>query len=445
MRICFVSRRFFPAISGMSVYALNLLRELVGAGHDVTMISQYRGDPLGIRVYGGGPPPGVPGVRVIGLEQLGEQDGGNFEADVAAMKAAILAEHAREPFDILHAQYGYPCGWAVLEAAREIAVPTVVSIQGGDGHWVGSCCETHRLAMVRVLDHAGAVLIGCRSFAEEVTERLGTDPARFTIVPGAVDTERFTPAVHLPLPLAGEGRGEGGGAHRGRSASDTHRSPHPDLLPQAGEGEGTRVPVLLYHGRVDARKGVLDMLDALAPLAAEGVPFRLLVSGIGPTFDETAARIAALGLGEHATMTGYVDYADVPEVYRRADVFVSPTYAEGFSNTILEAMASGLAVVSCRSVGVVDCIRDDDNGLLTEPGDVPGLTAALRRVITDVALRRRLAQAGLDECRRVYAWGTVGRQIMDVYASLLGTAPDRDWPLELPVTPCRFRAEPHLL
>ena len=152
MRICFVSRRFFPAISGMSVYALNLLRELVAAGHDVTMISQYRGDPFGMRVYGGGPPPPVPGVRVIGLEQRGEQNGGDFETDVAALVARIRAEHARAPFDILHAQYGYPCGWGGTGGVtRDIGVPNVVSIQGGDGHWVGSCCETHRLAMVRVL------------------------------------------------------------------------------------------------------------------------------------------------------------------------------------------------------------------------------------------------------------------------------------------------------
>jgi glycogen(starch) synthase len=405
MRICFVSRRFFPAISGMSVYALNLLRELVAAGHDVTMISQYRGDPLGIRVYGGGPPPPVPGVKVIGLEQVGEQDGGDFETDVANMKAAILREHTLAPFDILHAQYGYPCGWAVLEASRETGVPNVVSIQGGDGHWVGSCCETHRLAMVRVLDHAGSVLIGCRSFADEVTHRLGTDPARFTIVPGAVDVARFTP----------------------------------------GERPAGGPPVLLYHGRVDARKGVLDMLDALAPLVAEAVPFELLVSGIGPTFDETAAWIEHLGLGGHARMTGYIDYADVPQIYRRADIFVSPTYAEGFSNTILEAMASGLAVVSCRSVGVVDCIRDGENGLLTDPGDIPALTAALRRMLTDRTERDRLAQAGLEECRRVYSWSAVGRQIMDVYADVRGTKPDLAWPAELPRTPCRFRQEPHLL
>jgi glycosyltransferase involved in cell wall biosynthesis len=293
----------------------------------------------------------------------------------------------------------------VLQASRATGVPNVVSIQGGDGHWVGSCCETHRLAMVRVLDHAGAVLIGCQSFAQEVVDRLQTDPARFTIVPGAVDVARFTP----------------------------------------GDRPAQAAPTLLYHGRVDARKGVLDMLDALAPLAAEAVPFRLLISGIGPTYDETAARIAALGLGEHAQMTGYVDYDDVPAVYRRADIFVSPTYAEGFSNTILEAMASRLAVVSCRSVGVVDCIRDGENGLLTDPGDVPALTAALRRVLTDAPLRHRLADAALEECRRVYSWSAVGRQIMDVYAGLAGTAPDCAWDHSLPITPCRFRAEPHLL
>ena len=144
-------------------------------------------------------------------------------------------------------------------------------------------------------------------------------------------------------------------------------------------------------------------------------------------------------------MTGYVDYARVPEVYRRADVFVSPTYAEGFSNTILEAMASGLAVVSCRSVGVVDCIRDGENGLLTEPGDRAGLADALRRLLQDTALLRRLAAAGLAECRAVYSWQKVGRQIMDVYADVRGEAPDLAWETGLPLTPCRFRGEPHLL
>lgn len=415
MRVCFVSRRYFPAISGMSVYAKNLLHELVTAGHDVTMVSQYRSDPFGTAVYGGGPPPPVAGVRVIGLEAKGEQgregrQPGDFERDIDAMVDAIAAEYAKRPFDILHAQYGYPTGWAALLASRRLGIPNVVSIQGGDGHWVGSCCETHRLAMTRVLDHAGAVLIGGHSFAEEVSGRLGTDPGRFTIVPGAVATGRFHPAV--------------------------------ETRPPQEEG-----PVrLLYHGRVDRRKGALDLLEALAFLAVRHVPFRATISGIGPDVEACRARAAGLDLGPPALVfTGYADYGAVPDLYRHADVFVSPTHAEGFSNTILEAMASGLAIVSCRAVGVVDCLTDGRDALLTEPGDVPALADALESLIRNPALRHRLAGAALVECRRTYSWAIVAGRIMEVYGRLAGTRPDVAFSPDLPMAPCRFRSEPHLL
>ena len=413
MRILFCSRRFFPAISGMSVYAANLLRQLVAAGHDVTMVSQYRGDPTGTRVYGGGPPPEIPGVTTIGRPSLGEEafaqpGGAVFERDVDDMVAMILAEHRKRPFDILHAQYGYPNGWAVLLAARQAGMPTVVSIQGGDGHWVGACCETHREGMLRVLNHANALLIGCESFAQEVIGRLGVSRERFTIVPGAVDVTRFKPAP---------GRAPGDAAEPAR---------------------------LLYHGRVDRRKGALDFLEALALLRAQGVAFAATVSGIGPDYDSARALAAERGLD--VAFTGYVEYDAVPALYRESDVFVSPTYAEGFSNTILEAMASGLPTLSCYAVGVVDCLRDGENGLLVQPGDVPAQAAALRRLIEDAALRRRLAATALEECRRTYSWEAVGARIMGVYAALHGKAPDTDFDPVLPRDPgCRFRAEPHLL
>ncbi len=408
MRILFCSRRYFPAISGMSVYAHNLLGQLVAAGHDVTMVSQYRGDAAGTQVYGGGPPPALQGVRVLGCRSLGEEASGDFERDVEDMVRIILIEHARAPFDVLHAQYGYPNGWAVLLAAREIGVPTVVSIQGGDGHWVGSCCETHRVAMLDVLGNANALLIGCDSFANEVVERLGVPRGRFTIVPGAVAVERFHPAP---------GRESG-------DAADPVR--------------------LLYHGRVDRRKGALDFLDALAILRGEGTLFAATISGIGPDFD--ACREAAGRLGLAVAFPGHADYDAAPALYRQADAFVSPTYAEGFSNTILEAMASGLPSVSCRAVGVVDCLRDGENGLLSEPGDVPALADNLRRIVRDPALRRRLAANALAECRRTYSWDAVGRQIMDIYAAVRGQPPGRNFAPLLPYDPsCKFRAAPHLL
>ncbi len=394
LRVCFVSRRFFPAISGMSVYALNLLRELVAAGHDVTMVSQYRGDAEGTAVYGGGPPPAVPGVRVVGLEALGEQDGGDFERDVQTMRETVVAHG---PFDIVHAQYGYPTGLAGLLAAADLGVPGVVSIQGGDGHWVGSCCGTHERAMRAVLDGADALLIGSVSFAEEVRDRLGTPLERFTIVPGAVDTARFAPA-------------------------SAPRAPGPLRL--------------LYHGRADRRKGLLDFIEALRRLDRD---VEAQVSGIGP--DHAEARRLAAGLP--VAFTGWADYAATPDRYRAADAFVSPTYAEGFSNTILEAMATGLPIVSCNAVGVVDCLRHEDNALLVAPGDVDALTAALRRIVDEPALRTGLAETALREARAIYSWTAVGRQITDVYGAV--RAAGAFAPPAGAIEPCRFRAAPHLL
>jgi glycogen(starch) synthase len=204
---------------------------------------------------------------------------------------------------------------------------------------------------------------------------------------------------------------------------------------------------LFYHGRVDRRKGVLDFIDALALVRARAIPFEAIISGIGPDVESSKARAADLNFSEaEIRFTGYADYDTVPDLYRAADVFVSPTYAEGFSNTILEAMAAGLAVVSTHSVGVSDCLRDDENGLLVQPGDVPALAEALARVIEDAPLRKRLAADGLAECRRVYSWRAVGRQIMEVYAGIARTRPATDFPTVLPHDPsCRFRAEPHLL
>ncbi len=407
MRICFLSRRYLPAISGMTIYAINLLRELVDAGHDVTMINQYYGGAHAT-VYGGGPPPPVRGVTVIGLEAEGEQERGDFEGDIATMIDTIKREHAKRPFDVLHAQYGYPTGWAVLLASADLNLPCVVSIQGGDGHWVGSCCETHYHAFRRVLDHAGALLIGGASFAAEVSERMDVPSSRFTFVPGAVDTSRFRPA----------------------------RAP----------GALSPVPRLLYHGRVDRRKGVLDFIEALVLLRTRGVAFAATVSGIGPDVEPAQALAARLGFTPEAVrFTGYADYADTPEIYRDADIFASPTYAEGFSNTILEAMASGIPVASCEVVGVVDCLQDGLNGLLTRPGDIGAHADALCRLIDDQPLRSRLAERALADARNVYAWRVVGARIMAVYAALAGTPPDTRFSRHLTLEPCRFRERPHLL
>nr|WP_217809841.1 glycosyltransferase family 4 protein [Micromonospora sp. NBS 11-29] len=321
------------------------------------------------------------------------------------MTDTVLRLHARRPFDVLHAQYAYPNGLAVLRAARAAGLPAVVSVQGGDGHWVGTCCDTHRLLVRAVFAHAPALLIGSASFAAEVCQRHDLDPGRFTVVPGATDTGRFTPSRPF--------------------------------------GELSDPPALLYHGRVDARKGVLDLLDAVAKLRADATRVRLLISGIGPDVDATTARIAELGLAGDVDLLGAVPYERAHQVYARGDIFVSPTYAEGFSNTILEAMASGLPVVSTDVVGVRDCVRPEDNGLLVPAGDPAALAGAVRRLLDDADLRERLATRAHHDVVRKWSWPVIAHRITAVYDGLDATVPEiADPPPDLA---CRFRAAPHLL
>ena len=420
MRLCFFSRRYFPAISGMSVYAQNLLQALVALGHEVTLISQYRGDAEGTRVYGGGPPPAVPGVRVLGLEAVGEQEQpvANFERDIETMVATAVAEHARAPFDLLHAQYGYPTGLAALETSRRLGLPNVVSIQGGDGHWVGvGCCETHREAMRAVLDHAGALLIGSKSFAGEVHANHGTPLDRFTVVPGAVDMVNFQPRARY----------------------------------FAGQWINAAQPVILYHGRVDRRKGALDLLEAFALLRARQHPValraRLLYAGVGPDSMEVLGRVNLLGLGHAFTNVGYVPYENAPNVYRAADIFVSPTHSGSFAHTILEAMSAGLPVISCKVTGVVDVIRDGINGLLVPPGNAGALANALARLLDEPLLRLRLSERARREVREQRSsWAEVARQVTGVYEQVRRTPPDNDWTLSTSPDPaCRFRGAPQWL
>lgn len=308
-----------------------------------------------------------------------------FAHRAASVTVADMArgEHVHLPFG--EADIDLPAVLGTI-VARRLGVPCVVSIQGGDGHWVGSCCATHLDAMRIVCEQASALLIGCASFRDEVVERLGVAPELFTVVPGAVDVERFAPQ-----------------ASGGSPPRDEADRPHP--RPQS--------PSVCSITPRGPPEGILDLLDAL-PESQE-----LAVSGIGPDYEPACAAAA----GRPVRFLGQIDYADVPAVYAEGDVFVSPTYAEGFSNTVLEAMAAGLPIVSTTAVGVVDCLRHEENALLVEPGDVAGLRAALERITSDAALRDRLRAAALEEVRATYAWPRVAALIDAEYAGVAGTTP----------------------
>lgn len=355
------------------------------------------------------------GLRSFGEERADAQTPADFESDTQAMTEQALYYHQQQPFDVVHAQYCYPTGLAALEISRQLGIPNVVSIQGGDGHWVGLCCSTHRQAMQAVLNHATALVIGCRSFADEVVHNHGIPLERLTIVPGATNVDQFKPAQPV----------------------GTLRSP----------------ARLLYHGRVDQRKGVLDFVRSGRQLLDAGESVRLIISGIGPDAGAARQLVGELKMEDQTDFLGAVPYNEAANVYAQGDLFISPTYAEGFSNTILEAMASGLPIVSTRTVGVIDCLEDEVNAALVEPGDVDALARATQRMLHDEVYRVGLAQRAYEEVLAQYAWPVVAEQLEGIYQEVSNAKLDHAWQAVFDIEAtaaeadrsCRFRQDPHLL
>nr|PZN74004.1 MAG: glycosyl transferase family 1 [Pseudomonadota bacterium] len=161
----------------------------------------------------------------------------------------------------------------------------------------------------------------------------------------------------------------------------------------SGSGDGQEIK-LLSVGSITPRKGYPILVQALAPLS--GLDWRLTI--VGPqdrdraAFAELQAAIARHKLDDRIELTGALDRQRIAEAYAGADVFVLPSLFEGFGMVLTEAMARGLPIV-CTTGGAAAETVPDDAALKVPPGAVEPLREALRQVICDADLRRRLADA----------------------------------------------------
>jgi glycosyltransferase involved in cell wall biosynthesis len=149
---------------------------------------------------------------------------------------------------------------------------------------------------------------------------------------------------------------------------------------------------LLFVGRMIKEKGIFETLTAFASLS-ERHDCRMVMVGDGPQVDAVAQVADDLGLRDRLTLEGVLEGARLHQAYLAADLFVFPSYREGFPTAVTEAMAVGLPVVTTRTRGMADHLVDERNALLVSPGDAQGLTKALERIVADGALRERMSVA----------------------------------------------------
>jgi glycosyltransferase involved in cell wall biosynthesis len=147
---------------------------------------------------------------------------------------------------------------------------------------------------------------------------------------------------------------------------------------------------LISVGRLTEAKDHPNLLAAVDLLRQGGEPVELVIVGEGELRPSLEAEIARRNLGTAVTLAGV--RTDPEHLLREADVFVLSSSREGFPVVVLEAMASGLPVVSTRVGGVSEILQDGENGMLVPPGDPGALAAAIRRLMTDSTLRASLGR-----------------------------------------------------
>ncbi|WP_260855407.1 glycosyltransferase family 4 protein [Mesorhizobium amorphae] len=238
----------------------------------------------------------------------------------------------------------------IARCARMLGIPYVLHLHGAEyrSFWSGDGGFLDR-RMRSMFEHASRVVVLGRVWRDFIAGRAPGAAGNIVIVPNATETP---------------------------------------LLAHVGGGDSIHI---LFLGRIGERKGVPQLCDALANMKSVE-HWRATIAGDGEV-EETRARLMELGLADRVQLPGWVGPDQVAALIASADILVLPSFAENLPVSVIEGMASGLAVVTTPVGAVEDIVTNEQNGLLVPPGDVAALTKALTRLVEDPALRTRLGEA----------------------------------------------------
>ena len=156
--------------------------------------------------------------------------------------------------------------------------------------------------------------------------------------------------------------------------------------------EFNKPPVFLFLGWTVPAKGIFDLIDAVAARRRDLSGARFVICGQGSGDSDLRALVTRLGLQEMVELRGWVAGEAKVAAIRDADVFVLPSHAEGMPNSLIEAMAAGLAVIATPVGGIPEIVRNRDLGRVFPPGNVSALGECLVELCQDEIERRRLGE-----------------------------------------------------
>ena len=371
---------------GGLVHTLSLAEALHRAGQPVHVVAL--GDPeVGLFRPTDVPHTVLPGPSTIGTT-LDERVFAAIDT-LAHGLWRLAGEH-----DVLHAQDCIAASAAIRVRDAGAAVTVVRTVHHVDDFTTQALVDCQR----RAISEPDHVLVVSEQWRQILRDEYGV---RAEVVPNGVDPDRFPPV---------------GAAVREQ------------LRARAGARDRF---LFLTVGGVEPRKGSIYAFRSLGRLKRELDPSPVLAVVGGHSFqdytgyrDAGLAALPALGLtlGEDVVLVGSVDEAELGGWYAAADAFAFPSVTEGFGLVVLEAMAAGLPVVASDLPVFREYLTDGENALLPAVADEVELAVAMRRVITDAPLRKRLRTGARTVLPR-FTWAASANRHQELYAQIRATLP----------------------
>jgi len=387
IRVLHVYKDYFPVLGGIENHIRLLAEAQVRQGMDVTVLVTSLTPRTEVEERAG--------VRVIKAARLAHVASTPLSLEFFAWLRRLRADIARgQATDIVHLHFPYPPG----ELGNLLFRPgrrTVITYHSDVVRQQG-ILRAYNPLLWRVLRGADRIIATSPNYIR-TSPYLSRLADKCVVIPLGIELEPF-------LRLSGVAGEQGG---RGELLP-----PSAPLLPRPS------APLLLFVGRLRYYKGLQYLLEAMREVEAH-----LLVVGSGPMEQPWKKLARELGVADRVTFVGEVPDDELPAYYHLCDVFVLPASerSEAFGTVQIEAMAAGKPVV-CTELGTGTSYVNvhEETGLVVPPRDPAALAAAIRRLLADPELRRRMGERGRERAVREFSAEVMAQRVTRLYEELLG-------------------------
>ncbi len=377
MKVCLVNSFYPPYLGGAETYTSSLARNLAELGHEVTVYCGDRPSPAGESTDGA--------VRVVRMKT----PLAFYGTPISLFPPSFMAGS----FDVIHCNFPNPYFVAVsATVAKAGGVPAVLTWHN-DLPTVTSAASflvsLNTIASVAYLAPYSRIIATTGIYAR-TSKILRRNAGKVTVIPNGVDTARFNPQVDA------------------------------EELKEKYHLKGYKT--LIFVGALTTwhtYKGLEELLQAFSMVKKSCESLKLLIVGGGNLLGYYQRLSRGLEESEKVVFTGQVDEETLPRCYAAADFAVLPSRdsSEGFGLSLLEAKASGKAVIGSEVGGITEVIENWRDGVLVRPRDPNALANAIHALYVDDDLRQKMGDAG-----RVFAqshdWRTVAERVVSLYKEI---------------------------